>query len=164
MMPECKIGRFEIKQERGVLALLEDGFWWMGLCGDDLISQQFAIDRARGRVLIGGLGLGYVIEQIAAKDIVSKVIVVEISSEVIELVWKHLDTKGKAEVVCDNLFDYLKETSEQFDLIYLDVHRDTSRQQYIDVVVPLRQLAEKHALTPWHVCIWEEEKMRRLYE
>jgi len=164
MIPCQKQGNFAIHYDRhGVCSLWEGNFLWMLDFPDAYPFHQQAIDACGGRVLKGGLGLGYVVGELLKKKNVTEVVVVEKSQEVIDLVWPSLDTKGKCSIVCDDVFNYLKTTQEVFDYISLDVHRDLSLEQYEQVVLPLRALAEK-IVPAENVLIWRENEMRQKHE
>jgi len=126
-------------------------------------SMRVAIDECVGEVLIGGLGLGRIVEELAKKPEVTRIIVVEKAQEVIDLVWPYIDTKRKGSIVCADVFEYLKTTSEQFDFIYSDIHKSASKEEYEQVAIPLRRLAEK-VVQPEKVLIWRENEMRQKYE
>lgn len=157
VIPEQTIGRFRTEKKYGILHLYEDDFEWMQLCKGELARHQEAIDTCSGDVLVGGLGLGYIAEQLNNKLEVTSVTVVEIAPEVIELVWSYID-HDKSEIIHDDIFHYLQTTDKKFDYMCFDVHRDTSYKQYIKIVKPLRELAEQFVLSN---CIfqWQEDKM-----
>lgn len=74
--------------------------------------------KAEGRVLINGLGLGMAAEVVASKNEVEKVIVVERSSDVVDLIKPHLHSE-KIEIVIDDAFSY--EPSGCFDVVWHDI-------------------------------------------
>lgn len=119
MIPSATIGDFKVRHTGDYCELLEGIFTWMT---NDRQDQQLAIDNCEGKILIGGLGLGVVVEALNEKDNITKMVVVEKSPEVIKLVWKYLKV-NKARIIQADIFDYLKTTNERFDCVYLDVHR-----------------------------------------
>lgn len=62
---------------------------------------------AKGNVLIAGLGLGLVLSEVAAKEEVTSITVVENSTDVINLVWPHLPctVKGKTTLIVGDVYD-----------------------------------------------------------
>lgn len=60
------------------------GAVWMSLTPGEMISQREGIRRARNKVIIGGLGLGWLFQKVAAKKEVFEVIVVEKSKELLD--------------------------------------------------------------------------------
>jgi spermidine synthase len=118
---------------------MENDFWWMDDSERELATHEFAIDKAKGKVLVGGLGLGCITEALNAKAEVTEIVVVEIAPEVIELVWEHLDVP-KATIINEDLDSYLAAMTEKFDYIYMDVWKEPK-----DEAIPYwRGLAEKH--------------------
>ncbi len=65
--------------------LSRNGQIWMATTPQELESQYFPVQAARGHTLIGGLGLGIALFNIARKPEVSRVTVVERDAEVLEL-------------------------------------------------------------------------------
>ena len=159
VIPEQTIGRFKTEKKYGILHLYEDDFEWMQLCKGELARHQEAIDACSRDVIIAGLGLGYVVEQLNNKPEVTSIVVVEIAPEVIELVWPYFD-HDKAEIVNDDIFNYLRNTDRKFDYACFDVHRDISFEQYETIVKPLRELAEK-TIEPDRIFQWREHEMER---
>ena len=113
-------------------AVLEDGNEWMTLTPVDLDTSEDAIERARGRVVTFGLGLGYFAYMAAEKDTVTSVTVVEKSEKVIELFEKYVLPQfkhpEKINVVCCDAFEYAehKMPCEHFDFAFVDTWRDAS--------------------------------------
>ena len=157
-MKHQRIGNFEVKFEGGRLRLLEHGdmhgYEWMNTGELEKAKQQFAIDKCEGYVLVGGLGLGYIVEELVKKPQVTKVTVVEISPEVKELVWGFLELRGKCNIVIKDIEDFLKTTKEKFDYIYLDITED------YEFAKRLRGLGEE-IVRPDKVLIWQEGRLKQ---
>lgn len=79
------------------------------------------IGRAKGRVLVNGLGLGMVLTAILAKPEVESVTVVEASAEVIDLVGPTFRDDPRVRIVHANAFDYQPAKGEQFDVVWHDI-------------------------------------------
>lgn len=113
-------------------AVLEDGNEWMTLTPVDLDTSDYAIKRARGRVVTFGLGLGYYAYMASEKDEVESVTVVELSSDVIKLfkekILPQFSHPEKIKVVQSDAFEYAEKTmpSENFDFAFVDTWRDAS--------------------------------------
>jgi hypothetical protein len=144
--------------------LTYEGGTWM----TDLPIEQVQHDKAfapilehGGAVLIGGLGLGYAVNVIAACDLVERVVVVELAPEVVELVGPHIiDPRGVVEIVNMDLFGYLKklaDTDEFFDFAFYDIWQSDGEATFHNTVVPLRTLSDGFVDT---VICWNENVMR----
>ena len=113
-------------------AVLEDGNEWMTLTPVDLDTSEYAIERARGKVVTFGLGLGYFAYMASLKDEVESVTVVELSERVIELFKKYVlpqfSHPEKIRIVNRDAFEYaeLDMPQEHFDFAFVDTWRDAS--------------------------------------
>ena len=113
-------------------AVLEDGNEWMTLTPVDLDTCVEAIDKARGRVVTFGLGLGYYAYMAAEKPEVESVTVVELSKDVIRLFKKHIlpqiKSAHKIKIINADAFEYAEKMmpNEHFDLAFVDTWRDAS--------------------------------------
>ena len=113
-------------------AVLEDGNEWMTLTPVDLDTSDEAIDRAHGKVVTFGLGLGYYTYMVSCKDNVESITVVEKSEDVIALFKEYIlpqfSHPEKVRVVCADAFEYAEHVmpSEHFDVAFVDTWRDAS--------------------------------------
>jgi hypothetical protein len=113
-------------------AVLEDGNEWMTLTPVDLDTSDYAIERARGKVVTFGLGLGYFAYMASEKEDVESVTVVELSSDVIRLFREKILPKfshpEKINIVNADAFEYAEKTmpNENFDFAFVDTWRDAS--------------------------------------
>lgn len=161
-IPEIKKGRWELKREcypayRGVIAadivfdgfreipplgffsedfefpaVLEDGNEWMTLTPVDLDTSDEAIERAHGKVVTFGLGLGYYTYMVSEKESVESITVVEKSEDVIALFKEYIlpqfSHPEKVRIVNADAFEYAEHIMpvEGFDLAFVDTWRDAS--------------------------------------
>lgn len=113
-------------------AVLEDGNEWMTLTPVDIDTCDDAIDKAHGRVVTFGLGLGYFAFMVARKDEVDSITVVEKSRSVIKLfreyVLPYFPCPEKLTVIEADAFEYAEKVmpSEGFDYAFVDTWRDAS--------------------------------------
>ena len=136
-----------------------DGGVWM----TDLPIEQTQIDAIladfHGRVLIGGLGLGYAVNVLAQRETVEAITVVEISPDVIKLVKPYLkDPDGKVDVVEADLFSFL-ETPRSYDWAFYDIWQSDGEGTFFETVLPLRKLSESW-LDFQRLKCWNENVMR----
>ena len=68
---------------------------------------------------IVGLGLGYVVQEIAKKINVDEIIVYEISQEVIDLYKDNFSDNDKIKIICTDAF---KAEREKFDFFFADIY------------------------------------------
>ena len=120
------------KEEFRFPAVLEDGNEWMTLTPVDLDTSDEAIERARGKVVTFGLGLGYYTYMVSEKDEVASITVVEKDPDVIalfrEYVLPQFSHPEKVHIVNADAFEYAEKEmpKERFDLAFVDTWRDAS--------------------------------------
>lgn len=115
----------------GVVTLEENSRVWMTTADNERAECTAALKHARGRVLICGLGLGYVIYPLLFRDDVEEIVVVEWSQPIIDAVWPHVkvaDANGrKARVVHADVRSYVPDVA--FDYVWLDIWDDADRDR-----------------------------------
>ena len=120
------------KEEFEFPAVLEDGNEWMTLTPVDLDTSDEAIERAHGRVVTFGLGLGYYTYMVSERDEVESVTVVEKSRDVIALFRQYIlpqfSHPEKVRIVEADAFEYAERSmpAEGFDVAFVDTWRDAS--------------------------------------
>ena len=112
-------------------AVLEGGNEWMTLTPVDLDTSEEAIEKARGRVVTFGLGLGYYAYMVSEKEDVESITVVEKSEKVIELFKKYILPQfahpEKVRIINADAFLYAeKMADEKYDVAFADTWRDSS--------------------------------------
>ncbi len=105
-----------------IVKLTAEGNTWMSDNPFEVASIMGAVERARGDVLTGGLGLGMIPTLI--NDEVDSIDIVELSQEVIDLVFHQVAT-AKMKIIHDDIFHYFKSTEKKYDFICIDVWQDT---------------------------------------
>jgi hypothetical protein len=120
------------KEEFEFPAVLEDGNEWMTLTPVDLDTSDEAIEKAHGRVVTFGLGLGYYTYMVSEKAEVESVTVVEKNPDVIalfnEYVLPQFARPEKVRIVNADAFEYVEREmpEEKFDVAFVDTWRDAS--------------------------------------
>ncbi len=154
MIPTGKIKNSWVDYDHGHARIVIEGVTQIEDTQFEKETRKFAIDACEGSVLIAGLGLGLIIEELATKPEVTKITVVEKAEVCKKLVWKHLNKRSKCRIVIKDVKDYLKTTTTKFDYIYLDCFLGPEDDEYRK---QLRILAEKH-VSPDRVLIWQEKE------
>ena len=148
------------REPRPLYKLLRKGKLMMSDSPQEMFLQYEAYKEAKGRVLMGGLGLGMSATLFAEKDNVKEVCVVEISKEIIKLCRPR---NKKIKVIHEDIWNFLKTTKEKFDYIYIDIHYATGCMEYLATVLPMRKiLDEKFSDVP--ASFWGEEEMKTQYD
>lgn len=137
-----KVERFEVSEKdaafeqiravmhggRGVPAghytrLKRGGALVMSDTPDEIRDHLCAIGRAKGNVLINGLGLGVVVQAMLNKPEVEHLTVIEISPEVCQLVGEHYQARfnGKLNIIEADAFDWQPPKGERYNVVWHDV-------------------------------------------
>lgn len=176
-VPEGQIGpwavkRFEVDQEsaaasqlramfkgRGAVPagtytkLTRNGSIVMSDTPDEMRDHYDAVRKARGRVLINGLGLGMVLAAVLAKPEVERVTVVEIDADVIALVGEHYAC-ARVEIVNASAFDYQPPKGVRYGAVWHDIWGDICSDNLPDMTTLKRKYGRR---ADWQGCWCEWE-------
>ncbi len=137
-------------------AVLEDGNEWMTLTPVDLDTCDEAIERAHGKVITFGLGLGYYTYMVSEKENVESITVIEKSDAVIRLFNKYIlpqfGHKEKVRIIRRDAFEYAEKEmpSEEYDYAFVDIWRDASDGTPIyERMKPLEKLSPNTEFSYW---------------
>lgn len=97
---------------------------WMSITPSEILSCRTALRHAAGRVLMGGLGLGWLARKVLARDQVTDLTIVEREQDVLDYFGAPLHSNGKpVQKVCGDAFEYAGKHWKKFDSILFDVWR-----------------------------------------
>ena len=125
-----RIGFFD--REYSFPAVLENGREWMTLMPNETNTSRYAVERAKGKVLTYGLGLGYFTYMASLKDEVESVTVVERSEDVIELfrqfILPQFKNPDKIIIVNADAFDFASTHMQSggYNTVFTDIWHDPS--------------------------------------
>jgi len=115
------------------------------------------IHRAKGTVLLNGLGLGMVLTAILEKKEVECVIVVEIDPDVIDLVGTHFADNLKCAFVCEDAFAYTPPKGQRYDAVWHDIWTDICGNNLTEMTRLKRKYGKR---CDWQGC-WSEGMCKR---
>ena len=147
-------------------ALMEGDTLWMSVTPNEVETMKAPIDRARGKTLTLGLGMGYYAYMIAQKDDVDSVTAVEREAEVIRLFQRHIlpqfPNREKIRVVQADAFEYVREQAgrEGFDHAFCDLWHDAG--DGIPMYRRMKALEASAGIARWDY--WIEPTMRMYME
>jgi hypothetical protein len=107
----------------------------------EIHQQYISFSKARGHVLIGGLGLGMCAEMMRRMPAVKTITVVERNQDVIDLIAPQL-TPG-IHIVKGDVRQFLQTTALRFDFAYHDIWYSCGERDWAASVVPLYRLSRK---------------------
>lgn len=110
---------------------------WMRISPKEIEGSYQAIKWARGKVGVVGLGLGYVVQEMAKKDDVKEIIVYEISQEVIELYKMNFKENKKIKIIQGDAF---KAKGESFDFFFVDIYEYKLSLKVVEDYIAFRKL------------------------
>lgn len=134
---------------------------WMSDHPAEVWSHVQHLKDFRGRVLVGGLGIGLAVTYLERHPFVKEIVVVEKSRSVCQLVWPHLKLKTrKTRLVNKCLFKYLSQERRPmaFDFAFYDIWRESGEHTLWNCVMPLRMLS-RWLLPSENVRCWKEDTM-----
>lgn len=105
-----------------------------------------AVKFAKGRVGIVGLGLGYLVHEIAKKDEVDEVIVYEISEEVIKLYKENFKEDKKVKIIFGDAF---KGEKQKFDFFFVDIYEYKLTSKVVEDYKKFNELHEIEEYSFW---------------
>lgn len=104
-----------------------NGHLFMSDTNMERLSSEPFVYAANGRVLMAGLGIGLVLENLIPKiksGQVSEIVVVEKNKDVIELVapyFSELALQGALNIINDDIFTWKPAKGEKFDAMFFDI-------------------------------------------
>ena len=110
-------------------------------------TNREVVRKAKGHVLIGGLGLGMSLQVIAAKPEVTHITVVELSPDVAKLVGPYLDPK--VEVIVAYILTWKPAKGTRFDTLYFDIWPNITEDNLEDMTKLHRRFSHYKAKDAW---------------
>lgn len=135
-----------------IVKLTENGNTWMSDNPFEVESSMGAVENARGDVLIGGLGIGLL--PTLMKDKVVSIDIIELSQEVIDLVFYQVATE-KMNIIRGDICHYLTSTEKKYDFICVDIWPDTFLPLWD--IVGMKELAQRCLKPGGNIWCWLEE-------
>lgn len=123
----------------------------------EVLDHMMFIHKAKGKVLIAGLGLGMVLQALLDKGSCVKIVVVEKSEDVIKLVGPSYNYPN-VEIVHADIFDY--KPTEYFDYAWFDIWPDICADNYED----MKKLYRKFSRSVIFKDCWMRDTCKRLYK
>lgn len=146
-------------------AIYEGNMPWVSVCPSEINSMRGDIEKARGNVLVLGLGLGYFAYMCARKEIVSKVTVVEINEKILSVFKKHvlplMECRDKIQLVSGDAIAYTDGINDgEYDFVYCDIWEGA-----VDGAKPYKALKKNEKRLPnTKFAYWIEPQIRAYLE
>ena len=123
-----QVGYFDNKFS--YLALTEGNNIWMSLNPNEIETMKSYINKARGNVLVLGLGMGYVPFMLSLKNCVKSITIVERDQEIInlfnELIYPSFPNKEKIKIIKGDAVEYARKAQKEaaHDYVFADLWHD----------------------------------------
>ena len=139
---------YENKEEYNidVIQLYKNDVGLMKLTPKEIESSYVIIHFAYGKVGIVGLGIGYVVQEIAKRCNVKEVIVYEISEEVIKLYNQNFEKNEKIKIIKGDAF---KAKRENFDFFYVNTYEYELASKVVEDYKTFNELHEIEDYAFW---------------
>lgn len=137
-----QIGYFDHKFS--YLALTEGGNIWMSLNPNEIETMKPYINKAKGNVLVLGLGMGYVPFMLSLKNCVKSITIIEKDQEIInlfnELIYPSFVNKEKIKIIKGDAIEFARKSQKEgtYDYIFADLWHDP--EDGLPLFVALKQI------------------------
>lgn len=138
--------------------VLENNREWMLITPNEIETMSKVINDSFGNVLTYGLGLGYFPYMISLKENVTSITIVEKDKNVIKLfeefILPQFEYKNKIKIICKDAFEFKKNNTEIYDLVFVDIWHDPS--DGIDLYLKFKKLENKQTIYKY----WIEDTIK----
>ena len=137
-----QVGYFDHKFS--YLALTEGGNIWMSLNPNEIETMKPYINKAKGNVLVLGLGMGYVPFMLSLKNCVKSITIIEKDQEIInlfnELIYPSFVNKEKIKIIKGDAIEFARKSQKEgtYDYIFADLWHDP--EDGLPLFVALKQI------------------------
>lgn len=114
---------------------------WMSLTPNEIWSQRSGIQQATGHVVMGGLGMGWLMRQIAKKKTVTKITVVEKDKRILDWYGRKIckNTPKVDKVICADIYDVAKKFDFKKTKFLIDIWPSDSGAEFDPQLKKLRE-------------------------
>ena len=150
-----KLGYFN--DNYSYITLLEDESIWMLITPHEINTMKEAVEKAHGKVITFGLGLGYYAYMCSLKENVESVTIIEKDKKTIELfkefILPQFKNKEKIIIINDDAIKYC-ENKIDYDYGFVDIYKDEQ-----DGLVLYIKMYQNLVKQNFHIDYWIEEGM-----
>lgn len=119
-------------EPRTYYALEKNGTVWMSNTLSEFGTMELSISKMKGKVLVLGIGLGYIAYRLSLLEQVEAIVLVDHDEEVIHIFENYIlpqfSKKEKCQIVQTEGMSYYKEHVNEYDSIYIDLWEGTTVQ------------------------------------
>ncbi|MCK9544357.1 MAG: hypothetical protein M0R03_20245 [Novosphingobium sp.] len=134
--------------------LCNKDIYMMSDTNTEIFSNLEFLWKAKGDILIGGLGLGIMPLILSKMEGVKSVTIIEKEQDVIDLVWKQLRCSRHIDLVRGDVFTY--DTDRKFDVVYMDIWADLNQDTDSEAIV-LEEKYKNYLSQNGFILSWEQK-------
>jgi hypothetical protein len=124
---------------------------------DEMRDHYEIVVRAKGHVLLNGLGIGMVLAAVLKRDDVCRVTVIEKDPDVIALAGPHYAADKRVSIICADAFGWQPPKGERYDAAWHDIWDDLCGDNLPEMTRLKRKYGRR---VDWQGC-WGEHYIRR---
>jgi hypothetical protein len=128
---------------------------WMSDAPGEIFDQIEAIKRLRGRVLIGGLGLGVMVKAALERRDVSSVEVLEIDADIITMIGPNYTADPRLRIIHTDAMEWKPGSTDHWNVVWMDIWRDVTAAN-LPSMIELRRTYVDRGHCKWYGA-WCEE-------
>lgn len=138
--------------------LMRNGVCVMSNTPDEIRDFSSFVYKAKGSVLVNGLGLGVLLKALLEKDEITKITVIEKSKDVINLISDSITDK-RVSIINADAFDYKPPKGEKYDCVWHDIW-DYISDENLPEMIKLHRKYGKRTNYQESWCRYECERQR----
>jgi hypothetical protein len=118
---------------------------WMSITPHEMWSQRSGVQAATGRVILGGLGMGWLLRQISKKPTVKSIIVIEKDADLLEWFGKRVcaETPKVTDIICGDYWEHAHKMDLKKDRFIADIWPGHSDAEHDRDLAKLRATGAK---------------------
>lgn len=129
------------------------GTVWMSITFSEIMSQRSGVRAGRGKVFIGGMGLGWLAREVGRRDQVDEVVVVEKHVELAKFMRPNLKAEfpeKPVKVITGDAYEHLEKHGEDYDSVLMDIWPNAGDAPWDRRWMNLKAELEEKGVRCWH--------------
>ena len=163
-LPEKKLGEWSIQSYSidgiNYQKLMKGNFLVMANTPDIVTEYEDFLTKAKGSVLINGLGMGLCCQYLLNKKELIELTVIEKEPSIVALIAPHFNKDKRCTIICGDAFNYQAPSGKMYDFVWHDIWYYYSSKN----LEQIHLLTNKYAkIASWQGA-WCEQKCRDLLQ
>ncbi len=131
--------------------VLECGEVWMSLTPTEIVSQRPGVKKAKGNVMIAGLGMGWLARKILERKQVKHVTIVEKDPDILAFFGGALkrDFGSKVTLLCNDAYEWIEPRIPDYDSVIFDIWLKCGDSDYDKRWKSINKQLQDEKITTW---------------